>query len=458
MDFIYSKIFMCSYKEFYQDDKLQKICANINQLIELEEVLKEFIYGVIGFRFSHKYDYGEIRAYFDNICQNTHFYDYHSLIKAINEYKNRYIHIMDSHPYVMLLTDAIKRIYSPEYDGKLGFNISSQYEYVVGHNATINHKGSMMQIRKNHDSGEVRMPNVFISDIDKLEDSLEEYVEAIKSSNSFYNLFNNKNFNFFTYNEKVKMLFEATILNASTLELSNLTEFFNKYRDFIIDETLPNMTKLQKMGDTLNDEMYFCVKRSDIEYETPYYFSFMLKNSYYELPNVRLGITSNGDKKIAHIIATQTSQFTPENEDISKMIKKGIPHTSKFRFSNPDYLVSILIAFGILKGMGIENVVVEDYMPLRSHKTIRDKSMGEEESNRYMERIYDKEIYTYLKLSELCNGIDIKSFPDDGNNMNIALNDNITCANEFLQNLYNMAYNFGKNYKVQDQEESLTHC
>ena len=137
---------------------------------------------------------------------------------------------------------------------------------------------------------------------------------------------------------------------------------------------------------------------------------------------------------------------------MSKYIKDNIPRTSTYRLFNPDHLVSIILSFGVLNGMGIKDIEVNDYMPLRCYKTVRDRNMDEDEATRYMTRIINNNINTYFKLMSICEGITINEYPDGINQLSIHLEDVITSDNEFISSLYNMAYEYGQKHKVVDEQ------
>lgn len=131
----------------------------------------------------------------------------------------------------------------------------------------------------------------------KFNEVLKKYIESVFMSDSFYNLFSNKYFENVSFDDKVKSIFECTIFNATNMELNNVEEFFIRYTSFMNDKTFENIRKPKYIGNLFDDELYVMSKRSEIEYETPFYLAFMLKNKRVELPNVRMGIETINDKK-----------------------------------------------------------------------------------------------------------------------------------------------------------------
>ena len=205
-----------------------------------------------------------------------------------------------------------------------------------------------------------------------------------------------------------------------------------------------------------DDQLYVMAKRSEVEYETPYYLAFMLKEKHIELPNIRLGVETKDNKKIAHIVATQSSQIIVDRNnlnDIRNRIKDNIPADPHFRFYNPSHLISLIITFGMLKGMGIEEVEVTDYLPFRKRKSVIEKQMSQEESDNFQRRLTDKNIITYMKLCTITKGIEIDNYPEMDMKMKLKIGENIVCANSWLQQLYDQGCEIGKKYKIDEQDQ-----
>ena len=89
-------------------------------------------------------------------------------------------------------------------------------------------------------------------------------------------------------------------------------------------------------------------------------------------------------------------------------------------------------------------------MPIRYYKTIKDKKMDDAEADRYLTRLTNQQINTYMKIHDLTEGIELINYPGTGYNMSIYLHDEIICHNEYMQKLYNMGYELGKKYCLND--------
>lgn len=425
------------------------------KLENIEEALQDFLQSVLGYRFGGAYNLTEVKMYCDNICNNLPLISNKSLAQQIRDYKQRYLDLLESHPNVNALLEVLKRIFGKYYDGKFG-NYTDFPNGFENSEAVIVHKENSFIITKAIRPNTITLPSIFINNIDRTERILDKFIESIRNSNLVYNIFNNAGYDAFSEIEKRKMLFETIILNATTFDLSNIDLFFERYSYFVRDPILGSIKGLHYLGDKFNDQLYCKLNQSDIEYETPYYLSFMAANHHFELPNVRLSISAKENR--AYIVAVQSSQRTPNNNpEIMKDIKDNMPKNGVYRFYNPMHLASLTLAFGFLNGIGIQTVNVVDYMPIRYYKTIKDKGMNEIEAERYLTRLTDKNICTFFKLESLAEGIDLINFPGTGYNMVLQMQDEVVCANEYMQHLYDMGYEFGKSQVLSsiDQSRSL---
>lgn len=429
----------------------------------LEHALQDYLVSIVGISIKNNYEehYREIRKYFENIFNNVKFDVNSDVIQAIEKYGKEYNVKIDSHPYTKIFLEAMQRLYSRGYDGCVRF--FDDYEISPGGglldkaDTMVSNKGQSFIIGRITRKDEMDLPSIYIRDIDSFELSLNNYVSAVSKSDSYYNIFETDRMKEIPIKNKIRALFECTIFNATSKDLNFAERFFSKYTDFITDKTLESYRKLNYIGNMLDDDLYIMFKRSELEYETPFCLCFMLKNHVVELPNVRLGIENYNGKKIAHILATQTTQSSHINHEnmgiVEKYIKSIIPTDSAFRFFNPSHLVSILMSFGILKGMGITEVEVADYLPFRHKKTVLDKQMNEEEATNFQRRLTDKNMITYMRLVSVTEGIKIMTYPEMEMGLKLDISGDIICNSKELQELYDMCYSFSKSIKEQELDD-----
>lgn len=454
-DKILSTIFLDVYNSSEMFDN-KKIKISVDEYPSLEQTLENYLIDILGYKIIRNYqeNFREIRKYFENIIYNSINKNYKNIIDCINNYKAEFIEKIYGHYYVNLFIETIKKMYSKSYDGKISLEENRDLLYST---IAISNKENSFILGRIPRKNEQQLPSIHINDIDKFEQILKQYIESVVLSDSFYNLFNNEGFINVSFEDKVKILLECTMLNATNADLNCIENFFRKYNDFINNKNFENIRQPIYMANLFDDELYVMLKRSELEYETPYYLSFMLKNKKVELPNVRMGIEEKSNKLIAHIIATQSAQKIMEKENLDKIqleIKQNLPNDPYFRFYNPTHLISLLMTFGILNGMEIKYVEVKDFLPFRYNKTILDKQMSQEEADNYQTRLTNKNLITYMRLIELVDGINIVSYPEMDMGLNLHLDDQIKCKNEFLQYIYDISYNLGKKYKVKLGKET----
>lgn len=352
---ILSRIFLDVYKNlpmFYSN----KPKINVEDYDLLESTLESYLVEILGYKIKYNYEdnYREIIKLFENVFYNSRYKNYNNIIESINTYKEELKDKLENHKYTSLFIDTLRKMYSKSYDGRILTNTEKDLNFST---IAISNKGNSFIIGRIPRKGEQNLPSIHINDIQQFESILKKYIESVVISDSFYNIFNNEYFNTVSFEDKIKTIIECTLFNATGTDLSYIENFFRKYTDFINDNTFEFIRRPKYMGNLFDDDLYVMCKRSELEYETPYYLAFMLNNKKVELPNIRMGIEQKENKKVAHIIATQSAQtvLNPENsQEIQKEIKNNLPTDSYFRFYNPTHLVSILMTFGILNAMGIQ--------------------------------------------------------------------------------------------------------
>lgn len=384
----------------------------------LENTLTDYLQVVMGYRSDYSNYLDIIREYFINISVNfPESSSFDDLINNINKCKVLYTNNLEERHYLSLFIDGLKSLYSSDYTGSyVRFN---DKKYIIGKN----------------NKEDLDIPNSVINNIDEMEESLKELVSVYKSSNHDYGILLMDE-----EEDNIKKFFMWIMRNATINEFNDLNKYINKYISFIKDNSFNDYTKPNYMGQFNNDELWFKLSKSDVAFETPYYFLFMLRNNMLKLPCVRVGINNN----TANIVALQSAKGNGLNEEeLNSYIKKNMPKSKHFRMYNPMHMTSIILTLGLLKGKGINKVEISDYLPFRYSKLIEEGKLTTDEINHQQERLTDKNIYTYFRILEFSTGIDIYSLPDNDSPFILELND-IHFNNEFLQGIYNIGYNFNK--------------
>lgn len=420
------RIFCDVYTYYYGNNR--EGLKRIHDTKNLEESLKEYLKEVYFYYDCEDYKeyYKQIRKYFENLVENFDLNKTRDLNTFIKEYTENFYKEIDKRELSSKLFVAIKNV------------LSNNPKKVI-----IRNKGKSYFIEKIRQSEEDPMPVIGIRDIDSLEQILNNFLDTVLNSDTYFNSF----FGGMERDEAISYLFEWVIRNATSQDLSELEKYFQKYTGFISDKTLEKFKKpILADRDFLGQKLGIMLKKSNVNYETPYYLSFVMfdgKNRM-ELPNIRFGVENNRTEKIVHILATQTSQDNNTNDNIEliKTFKTLLGRTKYFREYNPTHLISIALSFGIFKGLGINKVNVVDYMPLRFQRLALEGNKNEEELYNLQYRLTNKNLYNYLRLCEFCDGIEIISYLENGE-LSFNLTDHFSGKVEILEILYSIGYNIG---------------
>ena len=114
-----------SLKKLYADNNNYQFLEwfkflNVEPSPELEKELQSLVNLMVGFSFDGKYNYSEVKVCFDNVVRNMSYNSYKDVFTIIQDYKNHYTKLFEDNHLVELLVQVIKKIYSPNYNGKLG--------------------------------------------------------------------------------------------------------------------------------------------------------------------------------------------------------------------------------------------------------------------------------------------------------------------------------------------------
>lgn len=432
-------IFISTYRKLYSYKKNNSFYLKINDPELFEKNLLEYlisIYGVFIKYNLHLY-YPEISKSFENIIVNGG-KQWDNIEAFVLQYGENFYDNINKYPLSSNFIYTIGKIYSKDHNRVVINNFSKSY-----------------CIGKIERKGEESIPNIIIKNIETFENILFEFVNAVKKSDTYFNAF----FSGMEEDDAISYLFEWVTRNASPSDMQDIEQYYMKYTSFIIDDTFDNLKNSVKIGSFFGDNLFVRLKKANVNYETPYYISFMLNSDAggVELPVIRLGIERKKDKKIAHILATQTSQehhCFEHYSELNECFKKMFDKSKYFRDFNPSHVVSLILCFGLLKGMGINKVEVVTYLPLRMQRLILEGQKSEEEIYDLQYRLTNKNVSNYLRLREHFNDINVDDYYLDINsNLSILLGDNISSENLFFQTLYNLGYNAGVSHKIDESNE-----
>ncbi len=239
----------------------------------------------------------------------------------------------------------------------------------------------------------------------------------------------------------------------------DIQRYIVKYDSFITDTTFDDLKASKFLGTFMGDNIYVRLRRAPVSYETPYFLSFYMNfdNKIVELPNIRFGLENLDNKKIMHILATQSSQDNERFDMCNKLsdcYKTFLGGVSSFREYNPSHVVSIILTFGLVRGLGITDVNIVDYMPFRYQRLVLENHKNKDELDLLQHRLTNKQLYSYLRACEYFNGIDVCSYPELDNNLKLFLSNNISTDNSQLNELYDMSYKLGVSLSKSNIQDS----
>lgn len=423
--------------KYYQIDNRIEIIPNnsksierfiIRDIIELESLLKNYIQLFIGFKFDYSELLEPIKISMKNIILNMKTENFADVNEFIKTYTNEYNSISEKYPLSNYLINVIKKMYAPKDSVILICNKDKSY--------------SFSNVDRNN---EYLMPTAVIKDISVLELTIKNMLQTIIKSNS---LFNN-NFSNYEYTEAIEKTLLSIMRNATPSDLFDLNQYLKKYTSFFDENIFSDIENPVIIGEMFNSDLYARRRKANLDYETPYFLSFCVskKNKLIELPNIRLGIYSIYDKKIANILAIQSSQdniFLEDYKQLEQLIKEKIKRTSNYRFINPSFIASLSITLGMLKKMDVKEIEYSNYLPLRWQRKEKEEYISEDYLINLQNQLTNKNINNFLRLSEYFPGVKIKNngeFADQNLILDISSINIDECDNEFLKELYMMGYN-----------------
>lgn len=448
-----SKIFMDVFAYLYSCEFKRKHYENITDPDDLEEKLLSYLHTTYTFKFDYSHYYAEVRMYFENILVNIPKNRGFNLAQSIDDYVNKLNYEFETHPLSKLFMDKARKLYS-------GLDWDS----------VIRHNNKSYTIQRIYREREIDMPSLYISNIDEFEEILSEFINNVKNSKSDFKAC----LNFKKSDNETDIISELLIWivkNCTCYELANVTDFFRKYSQYINDNTFDKLENTIKIGTLLNQDLRMKIRKSSCHYETPYFLSFILGNiNTIELPNIRLGIELQDNKKVAHILATQSSQdncnlnylsvqeenlknlFKTENKRYRNIQKDQVENIRHF---NTLHTYSIILTLGLLKGMNIDKVQIASYLPLRLQSKILMDNYSDYDIDKYKYRLTNLNMMTYIKVVSDMSGIEIEEYPDLDGTLKLLVTDNVTSDNKLFKQLYDYGLMAGKQNKSEKDRKVL---
>lgn len=424
------------------------IKLKIKKIDLLEKALEDYLVSILGYKIRHNRaaHIREIKCYFQNIINNINFTKKTKIIDSIQEYQKYYKSLFEVNPLTNQFINSINLLYDINYNSNDLINkLTNTIEEDI--NITIEHKKTDDNIDKivikSYQENLLLPQKICINNVETFELILNEYINSIKNSDSNYNIFSKKYYDILNNQDKLRMLFQYTMYNVSNEDCKDIESYFKKYIQFLKNDLLEKLKKPTYICNLLDNKIYCMLKKSEIEYETPYYLSFVLGNKELELPNVKMGIENLKGKTVAHIFSIQQSPLYQSNKEISLLenqVKVLFHQDSYFKHYKAIHLISLILTLGILKGMDINEIQVKEFLPFRYKRIFTNQETNLQEIINLQKRYSNETMIKYMQVTNILDGISV--IMDE--KVNIKISDNITSDNKNILEIYEASLELGK--------------
>ena len=272
--------------------------------------------------------------------------------------------------------------------------------------------------------------NAFVINISNYDAFLEELTNYLNIARKFYES-SKKYFELEGENFDKKLIHDLFV-NASTIDLENLTKFVSERKEMLKYSNLESVMELgnyvaEEKNKTINCNVSAKVSKLTANFELPLKFEVKFTdtrtNEEFYLPAVTFGI--NG--KTAHVAAVQNlhkEQIGTDKNQLTKIldryfrkVNKDIDEQSVEANVSPNAVVAMTLFFEYLKLLGIKKVQANDFLPLRYYSTLNSKLQNASYSNQNPDEVIEnlnknqfnmtnKLMYLFLRLESHFDNLD----------------------------------------------------
>lgn len=305
-------------------------------------------------------------------------------------------------------------------------------------------------ITANSNNSNVIVPTLYIKDKERFNRLLVRYVQLAS------NFYQNTDFDDIRLNDvflnagngisKEKLILTLLWLNATYEDFANPNLFLEKRISyFLSSQVIPD--SVIGYSNILKSTVFMEQVKDDIEYETPYKLLFSLENEngIYYLPEVKYGIFN--DTIFISAIQNGNNLLVRDSRKINRCLYKvgeGFNNSiDELKDITPSFLLVINLALSYFADLGFKKIVVSSTYIERWNSavvSIEKSLLSREEKDDYLKKqelIYqnttEKLISTFLRLAYHYDGINIISFPFDGDsNLTLEIVNLNHCNNHLL--------------------------
>ncbi|MBQ8219477.1 MAG: hypothetical protein IJZ79_06970 [Bacilli bacterium] len=299
------------------------------------------------------------------------------------------------------------------------------------------------------------VPTLIINDKEEFDKALIEYMDI---ATSFYE----------DRHYHRDLILAMLFADATYEDFNNPVDYINRKKNFMLDEKMKKFESGFSLGysEFFDGELFVKVDRDTIFYETPYVLNIMIRNEndFYSFPSINFGIS--GDTGYIYTIQNRKvienkSSFQKKVNRLFYKIGEGFdPKVDNFdtydegnlKDVSGSFLVAADIIFSLFERVGIRKIILPTLRIIRwnnkeeAYKRMLDKDYNPDKSRKYEDEHYmiqknitEKFIRTFMRLAYHFEGLDVVSYPFEGDSNMIIVNNGITsCNNSLLSHVYGL--------------------
>lgn len=308
------------------------------------------------------------------------------------------------------------------------------------------------------------VPTLIINDKERFDEALIEYMEI---ATSFYE---DKHY-------PMELILAMLFVDATYEDFNNPVDYINRKKNFMLDQRMKRFENGVSLGysEFFDGELFVKLERDNVFYETPYLLRAFIKHGedFFDFPSINFGIS--GDTGYIYTIQNRNvidnkSSFQKKVNRLFYKIGEGfdskidnfdIYDEGNLKDVSGSFLVAADIIFSLFESVGIKKIVLPTLRLIRwnnkeeAYKRMLEKDYSfdrekgfEDEHYMIQKNITEKFIRTFMRLAYHFEGLDVVSYPFEGDSNMVMVNNGISsCNNSLLSHVYGLAKN-NNNLKI----------
>lgn len=280
------------------------------------------------------------------------------------------------------------------------------------------------------------LPLLQIKNHDTLSELLHEYVSEFFVSEKKFAFPEALSYEFSREDEKVKMALLSIFNNTTPYDFENVNSFVKRRIDYLKNPLIHEHKNFKLAGDfegVAGARVLFKMAENNYSMETPERLDVMVERQnekgeteFVYLPSISFGISGN----TAHVYSIQKLKLTSiEFPEFEKKLNKARYKINKNIAEEdldvePFSLISASVFTGFLKAVGVENIQVNNYLPIRyetkrcafERKSTTDEDIAVNSSTheRIQNCLTNKFLKTFVRLNDQTNATTLFSDIEPG--------------------------------------------